>query len=87
MRQPQHILKLVFCWLTLPVSQTIASEVISQDELPPLAQPGKGPIVLAEQIFPSNTSQPRSAMRRLLSKHQRDWSPPGSPERVRKTLT
>ena len=46
------MLKLVSCWLTLSVSQTIASEVISQDELPPLAQPGKGPILLAEQIFP-----------------------------------
>lgn len=52
MRHPKHIFKLVSCWLTLSVSQTIASEVISQDELPPLAQPGKGPIVLAEQIFP-----------------------------------
>ena len=45
------MLKLVSCWLTLSVSQTIASEVISQDGLPPLAKPGEGPILLAEQIF------------------------------------
>ena len=51
MRQPKHMLKLVSCWLTLSVSQTIASEVISQDGLPPLAKPGEGPILLAEQIF------------------------------------
>ena len=52
MRQPKHMLKLVSCWMTLSVSQTIASEVISQDGLPPLAKPGEGPILLAEQIFP-----------------------------------
>ncbi|QXD31442.1 hypothetical protein [Candidatus Pelagisphaera phototrophica] len=52
MRQPKHMLKLVSCWLTLSVSQTIASEVISQDGLPPLAKPSEGPILLAEQIFP-----------------------------------